>query len=319
MPSAEHRFDAIGTPWRIDTPEPLGGDLTALIADRIDRFDRVYSRFRDDSLVSRIASTPGEWQFPPDAAPLFALYRTLYERTAGSVSPLVGARLESLGYDRAYSLKATSDSIPIPRWDEAFRWDGDRLTTARPVLIDVGAAGKGYLVDLVAGILADAGIDEYIVDASGDLVHHGATPMLVALENPRDATEAIGVYSLRNASLCASASNRRVWGEGLHHIIDAVTGQPTSRVIATWAVAPSALLADGLATALFFRDAGRLTGIARGVGDDLSSTSASANPAARVPVDFDPVDFDNVRMFSDGTVEYPHGLQGEIFREEAVR
>ena len=36
-------------------------------------------------------------------------------------------------------------------------------------MIDVGAAGKGYLVDLVCDILRHEGLTEFAVDASGDL------------------------------------------------------------------------------------------------------------------------------------------------------
>ncbi|MCU1407636.1 MAG: FAD:protein transferase [Glaciihabitans sp.] len=289
MPSPEStlRFEAIGAPWRIDTPEPLGADIQAEIAARIDSFDRTYSRFRDDSLVSRINTVPGVWQFPPDAAKLFDLYGTLYTRTGGAVSPLVGERMENLGYDRSYSLRAASTPTRVPAWDDAFAWDGQRLSTARPVLLDVGAAGKGYLVDIVAELLREAGVTSYVVDASGDLLHRGDIPLRVALEHPGDSSKAIGVHNLQNAALCASASNRRAWGAGLHHIIDAISGEPTSQVIATWAIADSTLVADGLATGLFFRGAG-----------DFSS-------------DFT---FRYVRMFANGSIEYSRDLMGEIFQ-----
>lgn len=282
----QHRFEAIGAPWRIDTDEPVPGDVLAAIDERIERFDRTYSRFRADSLVSRIAAQAGEWLFPADAVPMFDLYRSLYDRTAGSVSPLVGARLENLGYDRAYSLTPSPHRVAVPSWDDTISWDGRRLTTARPVLLDVGAAGKGYLVDLVAGILRDAGIHSYTVDASGDLLHRGEHPLRIALEHPGDPTKAIGVYTLRSGALCASAPNRRAWGDGLHHIIDAVTGEPTSRVVATWAVASSALVADGIATGLFFAGAGAFT---------------------------DAWDFEYVRLFANGTAEYSRELNGELF------
>jgi len=202
------------------------------------------------------------------------------------VSPLVGRALESLGYDRAYSLTPASSVARVPSWDDSFAWDGEALSTIRPVVVDVGAAGKGYLVDIVAELLADAGISEYIVDASGDMLHAGPTAAHVALEHPRDPSMAIGVASLQNASLCASASNRRIWGPGLHHIIDAASGIPTSDVIATWAIAPTALEADGLATALFFTDPERLAAVA---------------------------DFAFVRMFSTGRVDHSANFTGELF------
>jgi thiamine biosynthesis lipoprotein len=286
MPHAELRFEAIGAPWRIDTPDPLTADIEAAIRRRIDEFDKTYSRFRHDSLVSRIARKAGSWEFPDDAGPLFDLYERLYGATDGAVNPLVGERLEHLGYDAAYSLRPSGVVKPIPRWEDAIAWDGERLTTVAPVVLDVGAAGKGYLVDLVAGVLEGAGIRQYTIDASGDILHRGAEPLRIALEHPFDPTLAIGVYELTDGALCASAPNRRSWGDGLHHIIDAVTGDPTVAVAATWAIASSALVADGLATALFFAS------------------------AASLAAEFD---FDYVRMFPNSRVEHSLTFQGELF------
>jgi FAD:protein FMN transferase len=279
-------FEAIGAPWRISTPDELPAQTADAVRARIEDFDRVYSRFRPDSLVSQIAAEPGSWEFPPDAAPLFALYRTLYNATEAAMSPLVGGRLENLGYDRDYTLTPRDEAVEVPRWDEIMHWDGTRLTTTSPVLVDVGAAGKGYLVDLVATVLRDAGVDEYLIDASGDLLHRGPEPVRVGLEHPFDATKAIGICNLQNASICASAPNRRSWGNGLHHILDATTGEPTTTVAATWAHASSGLVADGLATALFF----------------ASAPAMSASYA-----------FDYVRMFPDLRVEYSRTFPGEIF------
>ena len=197
----------------------------------------------------------------------------------------MGGALETLGYDRAYSLRQSGPARAVPPWDEAFGWDGSRLTVLKPVTVDVGAAGKGYLVDLVAGVLRAHGVDECVVDASGDMAHRGGGSLRVALEHPRDATKAVGVVELRNSALCASATNRRSWGHGLHHIIDVATGLPTSRVIATWVVADTALLADGLATALFFAGEAELDGF----------------------------DFQFARMFSDGRVEHSARFDGELF------
>ena len=164
-------------------------------------------------------------------------------------------------------------------------WDGQNLTTIRPVTLDVGAAGKGYLVDLVGELLVDAGMNDVVVDASGDIRRWGEGSIRVALEHPADPTKAIGVINLGNGAICASASNRRTWGDGIHHVIDATTGLPTSTVIATWVIAPTALMADGVATALFFGD------------------------AARIAAEFD---VQYVRMLSTG-VEFSPDLDGELF------
>ena len=257
------------------------------IDSRIEAFDRTWSRFRDDSLVARIATKPGRWVFPADAEALFDFYQRLYQATDGAVSPLVGAALETLGYDRGYSLRPSGPARPVPGWDDAVSWDGEALNTVRPVTLDVGAAGKGYLVDIVGELLTRAGHEEFIVDGSGDIRCWGADPIRVALEHPGDPTKAIGVVTVQGAAICCSATNRRQWGDGLHHVIDVTTGLPTRRVIATWAMAATGLEADGISTALFFADPARLA---------------------------EKFDFTYVRMLATGAVEFSPNLDGELFR-----
>ena len=285
MPPASHSFTGIGTTWRIDTAVPMPEGIASKIASRVRDFDLAYSRFRSDSLVAQLAASPGTVEFPPDASALFDLYDELEEISEGAVTPLVGRSLEHLGYDSDYSLTPSGDLHVPPRWRETVSRKGATLTTSLPVMIDVGAAGKGYLVDLVGAVLREGGIDSYVIDASGDILNRGE-PIRVALEHPFDPSKAIGVVTLENESLCASGSNRRVWGEGLHHILDGRTGRPTDDVIATWAVAADGLLADGLATALFFV------------------------PPARLAEHYE---FDWVRLFSTGVAERSRTLRGEVF------
>jgi FAD:protein FMN transferase len=288
-------FDAIGTRWCVDTDEPLPGAARDRILDRIRRFDRTYSRFRPDSLVSRVAAAPagGRFEFPEDSVALFDLYDRLVAATDGAVDPLVGCQLELLGYDPAYSLRPAPDAVRArerararPTWAADVVREGTTLTTRRPLVIDVGAAGKGYLVDIISAMVQQAGLDRFVIDAGGDLRHRGEHGIRVGLEHPLDPRLVIGVANLQNRALCASAVNRRAWGDGLHHVLDARTGTPATEVVATWVVAGDAALADGLATALFFTGAHRLAGTHR---------------------------FAYVRMLADGRAERSPDFDGELF------
>ncbi len=275
------RFDALGTPWRIDTEDPLADEVRAAVAERVERFERDWSRYRADSLVTRIAQNPGRHRLPADAAPLLTLYAELHTATRGRVSPLVGGALAAAGFGPR--LAGVPDAVP--RFGDALAWDGTHLDTVAPVLLDVGAAGKGYLVDLVSELLAEAGIRRSVVDGSGDLRIRDV-PMRIALEHPADPTKAVGVVELADGALSASAGNRRRLADGRHHVLDAVTGLPARDVVATWTVASDDLTADGAATALFFDvDPGWLE--RRGVGW--------------------------ARMLSDGTLETSRGFPGEVF------
>ncbi|MFF5627234.1 FAD:protein FMN transferase [Microbacterium sp. NPDC012755] len=241
------RFDAIGTRWEIEGE--LSSDDRAAVAAEIERFDREWSRFRSDSDVTRLAAHGGRLT-SPDAGPMLSLYRELSTATAGAVDPLVGAGLEALGYDAAYSLRA-GDPVAAPSdWTSLVSWSDRDAEVSSPVLLDVGALGKGRLVDLVFGLLAYVPGD-LVVDAAGDLRVRGSA-VRIGLEHPFDPTKAVGIVSLQDAALCASAINRRAWGDGLHHVLDARTGVPVQTWAATWAIGADAMRADAVATALFF-------------------------------------------------------------------
>ncbi|MCW2752189.1 MAG: FAD:protein transferase [Aeromicrobium sp.] len=279
------QFEAIGTAWQIDTARPLDPATRDSVTERIDAFDRVWSRFRPDSVISAIASGVGEWELPAEAEGLFRFYDELHDATDGAVNPLIGRTLSDLGYGADYSLTSVEAPSEVPDWS-TLTFSAPVVHTTQPVLIDVGAAGKGLLVDLVSSVLRGH-LNEFTVNASGDLFHHGTAPIRVALEHPRNPTMAIGVAELEpELALCASATNRRSWGEGLHHVLDARTGRPTDDVIATWVVADSCMYADGLATAHFLAEPAVLMG--------------------RFQHEF-------VRMHADGRVEWSPDFPGEVF------
>ncbi len=245
-------FDAIGTHWKIDALEALSGEVERAIHERIEKFDQAYSRFRSDSLVTKMADEGGTFTLPADAGPLFGLYETLYRTTQGAFTPLIGNVLSDAGYDASYSL-APKSIRPIEMWDDAITYSFPEITIKKGTLLDFGAGGKGYLVDLVADVLRSYHISSYCIDAGGDMRYEDeqATPLRVGLEHPLDTTKAIGVATLTNQCIAGSAGNRRAWGE-YHHIIDPSTLRPTVDVSATWVIAKTALVADALATCLFF-------------------------------------------------------------------
>ena len=287
----EWSFTAIGTQWWIGIYEKLAASelerLHELITIRIQQFDQHYSRFRPDSLITRISKQAGTYELPPDGEALFAFYRRLYDVTDGLVTPLIGQVLADAGYDAHYSLNSSPLSPP-PQWQDVLAIRGRVLTAAQPILLDVGAAGKGYLVDIICGLLQNEGVSRLCVDAGGDMRVQGlGQPLRIGLENPRDTSEVIGVANLQAGALCGSAGNRRAWAE-FHHIMNPKTLRPASGTTAVWVEAPTAMLADGLATALFF------------------------TPAATLQKHFD---FAYCQVYDDNTMQYSADFPAEFFTE----
>lgn len=279
-------FTGIGTHWVISTSLPLPPSLRARLLDRVERFDAAWSRFRPDSLVAAMAREPGSYSFPAEAAALGDLYATLYRVSAGAMTPLIGGSLERLGYGAGYALEPAGPPLPAPAWESVLAWEGTTVTAGAPVVLDIGAAGKGLLVDLLAAELAAAGVENFVVDGSGDLLARGTEGVRIGLEHPYNPAQAIGIVDLADRSLCASAANRRAWGDGLHHVLDGTTGQPVRTAVATWTLADSAMVADALATALFF--------VPGAVLDEV-------------------FDFSWLTVFSDGSAAYSPGFEGTLF------
>jgi len=249
-------FEAIGTHWQIDLPKDIApGEETRvriLIDERIEEFDKNYSRFRDDSLVTEMSKRAGEYTLPEDAKPMMDLYEKMYRITGGLMTPLIGQVLVDAGYDAEYSLQPKPLTAP-PAWDDVIDYHFPTLTLKKPVLLDFGAMGKGYLIDIVGELLERNGIREYTIDAGGDIRHTGGEPLRVGLENPLDFTEALGIATIADQSICGSAGNRRAWAN-YHHIMNPATLSSPTDILAVWATAKTTLLADALTTALFFTD-----------------------------------------------------------------
>lgn len=284
-------FEAIGTRWVIDMFEPVTPDTHAAIAQSVQRriatFDGHYSRFRSDSLVTQMYNAPGDYILPEDAQPMLDTYWRLYQLTAGAVTPLIGELMVQTGYDAQYSLVPKPLTSP-PRWEDVVDYQFPRLTTRQPVLFDFGALGKGYLVDLVSEVIESFGVTQYCVDAGGDMRIRSSRPLNIGLEHPTSTDQVIGTIELTKKSLCSSSGNRRRWNE-FHHIMDPHERQSVQDVMATWVVAENTVIADAIATALFFIDPEKLQS------------------------DFE---FEALRLFPNLSVAMTAGFEAQLFQEE---
>ena len=234
---------ALGTGIIISSSKPIPQHVQKRIRAFVEEYEHTLSRFRADSLVSRMACADdgGDFEFPEWAGPLFTLYSEFYAATHGAFDACIGADLLALGYNNsvqfvpksAASASDDSDSwsnyrraLPVT-WGNISRDCGSAtLRTNQPVQLDFGAAGKGYFVDLVTQIIkeelsgdspsnSDSRADfDFLVNAGGDMracFGEENNQIKVALENPFDTTQAVAVASIASGALCASSSARRRW------------------------------------------------------------------------------------------------------------
>jgi thiamine biosynthesis lipoprotein len=251
-------YESMGTTWKVT----LWDDLTQSQKEKIEHevvtktkhFDQTFSRFIPTSLISMLAEKTGVVEVPSDLVAMLRLYRSLYTPSMQKLNPLIGHTISDLGYDKEYSLTPKTQIRPTPQFLETLKIvDDTHVDLREPVLIDLGALGKGYMVDRIVDILRNEGIEEFLVDGSGDIAYqrmHGV--IRAGLEDPEDSSKVIGVIELRGkGAFCASSGARRRW-RGYHHTIDPETLTSPTDVLSTWVTADSAALADALATCLFF-------------------------------------------------------------------
>ncbi|MFU0552695.1 FAD:protein FMN transferase [Gardnerella vaginalis] len=270
---------ALGTGIIISSSVPIAQRVEQRIRAFVDEYESVLSRFRADSLVSRMACAAdgGDFEFPLWVQPLFAIYDDFYNATHGAFDACIGADLLALGYDNSVrfipqsavstgknensSIDSWSNyrrALPVTWADISQGGGSTTLCTNQPVQLDFGAAGKGYFVDLVTQIIKEELGEElpadfdFLVNAGGDMracFSKENSQIKVALENPFDTTKAVGVASIASGALCASSSARRRWkvkdANGFEsnliatHLINALDGIPACDLCASWAYIPA--------------------------------------------------------------------------------
>lgn len=294
MNSFQLAFEAIGTHWVIDC---YHSDLSkkeqvlSLIVKRIEDFDKTYSRFRRDSLVWKISKKKGEYLFPKDSHKFFSLYDQFYKITDGKFTLLIGNSLDEAGYDADYSL-VPRKMHKVPDVNSVYSFDYPTLSIKKPYILDFGGLGKGYLIDILADLLIEQGLNSFCINGGGDILYKGLDkPLRVGLENPNNFKEVIGIAKIVDQSIAASSSSRRKWSN-FHHIINPHTLESPMDILSTWVVAKDGLIADAIATCLFLVSREKLEKYFK---------------------------FESIILYSDFSVSKSKNFPGELFTKKIVQ
>ena len=141
----------------------------------------------------------------------------------------------------------------------AVGWDGPAVTLPAGMELDVGAVAKGYAGDVLAETARANGISSALLDLGQSTIvaigtKPGGKPWRIGIRDPAGESY-LAVVELMDMSLGTSGGYQRYFeedGEVYWHILDPDTAAPArSGLASVTVVAPSALLCDGLSTALF--------------------------------------------------------------------
>ncbi len=175
------------------------------------------------------------YAFNPAVLPVVALY----EARGVSVGRRELAQALALAAPGGISLRG--DAIHLERSGMGLTFDG---------------IAKGRIADAAAEVLVGCGINDYLINAGGDLRvsgrNHQGLPWVVGIENPEKTGGVIETLRLRSGAVATSGGYERFFDQQqrLHHLVDPATGQcPQTKSVTV--IAPTAEQADALATCLF--------------------------------------------------------------------
>jgi FAD:protein FMN transferase len=237
------------------------------VFDEFDRLDRLLSVWHPESDVARVNAAAGQHpvSIQRDTMDVLQVARRVSDWTNGKFDVTFGALSGLWKFDHDQD-----DQIPapaligarLPLVDYQQLVVDDRAATAflrrAGMRLHLGGIGKGYAVDRGAAILHDQGIDDFLIQAGGDLYaagRRGDRAWRSGIRDPRGPPDRIfAVMDLHDETFSTSGDYERFFmrgGRRYHHILDPDEGQPAHGCRSVTIVAKQSVLADGLSTGVF--------------------------------------------------------------------
>jgi len=234
----------------------------------VQRLEGLMTTWRDDSEVSHINQSAGRAPVRVSAETLAVIDKSLWvsQKSEGVFDITFEAMHGLWKFD-----EDLDRHLPSPAAVELRR----KLIDYRHVVLDrsastvfidqggmkmsLGGIAKGYAIDRASAVLLAAGIDNFLVQAGGDLYVHGrridGTPWIAGVRDPRgEEGDHFAVMPVRDHAFSTAGDYERAYvvdGKRYHHIIDPRTGYPATRSRSVTIWAHDALTADALDDAVF--------------------------------------------------------------------
>jgi thiamine biosynthesis lipoprotein len=255
-------FSSMGCPCvlQVEADSDRAARAAAAVQAEVDRLDRKYSHYRDDSFVALIGASADAGEsivVDNETADLLDFSATLHAQSGGKFDITAGAitRLWDLQSGRVPDTGAIERTRKRCGWQHV-EWQRPYLRLRVPGMrLDLGGVVKEYAADRAALLSRQVGVDHGIVDLGGDLAvvgaHGDGSPWLAGIKAPRDTTRAIAQIELQRGGLATSGDYERVMivdGRRYSHIVDPLTGYPVESFASVSVVADSCLVAGAAST-----------------------------------------------------------------------
>lgn len=226
------------------------------------RIEAKYSRYRDDSVLSRINSqAAGQWvECDDETRYLLDVADTLNRQTQGLFDATSGVFRRVWRFDGSREAPTGQELdalLGLVDWGAVER-EGSRVRLSRPGMeLDFGGFGKEYATDRVAAQWQQQGIAHGLVNLAGDIRVLGnkpdGSPWSLGIQHPRKPNELLAQVPLSAGALATSGDYERCFvdsqGQRHCHILHPKTGRSAYQWQSVSVVAPLALVAGAMSTA----------------------------------------------------------------------
>jgi FAD:protein FMN transferase len=248
--------------------EAQGQRLAAVAAAEVRRIEAAYSRYRDDSIVSRINAAAGRdfVECDDETLRLLDFAGQLYEESGGLFDITSGV------LRRAWDFKAArvpdedqlAASVAHIGWRRLERRGREVRLAQAGMELDFGGFGKEYAADRAAEALLALGVRHGYVNLAGDVRVFGPRPdgsaWSVGIQHPREPRTVLASIALKTGALATSGDYERFFehaGRRYCHILDPRTGHSVRHWRSVSVLAPQAIVAGAVSTiAMLKQEAG---------------------------------------------------------------
>jgi len=241
--------------------EDEGAAKTAVTAtfDRMSQLEAILSRHQETSQLFQLNQNGTLSQ--PDAALVAVLNQaqTISGQSNGAfdvtVKPLVDLYQDYQTRNELPPETTVLATLPLVNYQN-LSISSDQIAFTQPSMaVTVDGIGKGYIVDEGTAVLREHGFANVLVEAGGDLLASGQkapdSSWQIGIQSPRQK-QLLAKFGVENQAAATSGDYLQAYSADLrhHHILNPRTGYSAPELASATIVASSAMVADGLATAV---------------------------------------------------------------------
>jgi thiamine biosynthesis lipoprotein len=244
----------------------LADDALGELFTELTRVVSLLNRHDGASAVSALNDRGSLDDPPPELSAVVRGAREMYRVSGGrfdvTVKPVVDL-LSGLKVGRSVPDQELRDAWALADMSELrVRDESIRLNKSGMGLTLDGIA-KGHIVDRLADVLLRAGLDRWLIDAGGDIRASGVSeedrPWRIGVRDPLLGDAFPAVTELAGGAVATSGGYENFFSEDrrVHHVVDTATGLSPLHTLSASVVAPTAMMADALATTTLAMEATR--------------------------------------------------------------